>query len=277
MAKVNLSRISHVYYMYKDLDTAHLFLLDFGLLEVERRAGRIFYRGYGTEHFVFCAQKGDNDVFGGAAFAVKTLQDLGRASGLPGATPIRDLEPGLVGAGKAHRGTQPFNYPIDKNREPGPATVHKLGHFGISTLDFARTFKFFTENFIFAPSDLIHDESGRDVATFLHLDRGKEKVGHHCFFFYEGSKPHVHHSSYEVYDFDTQALGHYWLKQKGYQTCWGVGRHVLGSQIFDYWQFIMEHYVDGDMVNSDTPMAKSKLGKEGLFVWGPDVPSDFLE
>ena len=136
------------------------------------------------------------------------------------------------------------------------------------------------------------------MATFIHLDRGKEKVDHHCFFFYEGSRPHVHHSSYEVYDFDTQALGHDWLKQKGYQSCWGVGRHVLGSQIFDYWQvvslpysvqslmslfrfdpanFIMEHYVDGDTVNSDTPVAKSKLGEEGLFVWGPEVPSNFLK
>lgn len=138
MAKINLNRISHVYYTYKDLDTAHLFLLDFGLLEVERRAGRIFYRGYGTEHFVLCAQKGDIDVFGGAAFAVETFQDLERASGLPGATPIKDLDaPGGGQAvtlrepvndfpfhfvytesqgswepGKEHLGTQPLNYVI---------------------------------------------------------------------------------------------------------------------------------------------------------------------
>jgi len=26
-----------------------------------------------------------------------------------------------------------------------------------------------------------------------------------------------------------------WLTQKKYENCWGVGRHVLGSQIFDYW------------------------------------------
>ncbi|KAI0517425.1 hypothetical protein F5B22DRAFT_646060 [Xylaria bambusicola] len=114
MAKVNLNRISHVYYTYKDLDTAHLFLLDFGLLE------------------------DDNDVFGSAAFAVEALQDLERASGLPGATPIRDLdgpgwgkvvtlrEPvndfpfhfvyiesqGSWEPGKEHRGTQPLNYVI---------------------------------------------------------------------------------------------------------------------------------------------------------------------
>lgn len=45
----------------------------------------------------------------------------------------------------------------------------------------------------------------------------------------------MHHTSYETHDFDTQVLGHDWLREKGYKNCWGVGRHVLGSQIFDYW------------------------------------------
>lgn len=26
-----------------------------------------------------------------------------------------------------------------------------------------------------------------------------------------------------------------WLAKKNYKSVWGVGRHVLGSQIFDYW------------------------------------------
>ena len=45
----------------------------------------------------------------------------------------------------------------------------------------------------------------------------------------------MHHSSFEVHDFDIQSLGHQWLRDKGYDLVWGVGRHVLGSQIFDYW------------------------------------------
>ena len=50
-----------------------------------------------------------------------------------------------------------------------------------------------------------------------------------------GPKYHVHHSSFEVHDFDIQALGHQWLREKDYDLVWGVGRHVMGSQIFDYW------------------------------------------
>jgi hypothetical protein len=82
---------------------------------------------------------------------------------------------------------------------------------------------------------LIHNDAGTDITVFFRLDRGKEEVDHHCFFFYQGPEFHVHHSSYETYDFDTQVVGHDWLREKGYKNCWGVGRHVLGSQIFDYW------------------------------------------
>lgn len=49
-----------------------------------------------------------------------------------------------------------------------------------------------------------------------------------------------------MHDFDIQSLGHQWLRDKGYDLVWGVGRHVLGSQIFDYWWdrsgFVLEHY-----------------------------------
>jgi hypothetical protein len=85
----------------------------------------------------------------------------------------------------------------------------------------------------------VHDKSGKDVTTFLHLDRGSELVDHHCFFFFEGPKTHVHHSSYETHDFDTQVLGHDWLREHGYESCWGIGRHIMGSQIFDYW-YVMQ-------------------------------------
>jgi len=106
-------------------------------------------------------------------------------------------------------------------------------------------------------------------------------VDHHTFFMTSGAVSHVHHSSFEVHDFDTQHLGHQWLAQKGYESVWGVGRHILGSQIFDYWWDttgnMVEHYADGDLVNEDTPIGYGPAGHEGLAVWGPEVPSSFLE
>jgi hypothetical protein len=47
---------------------------------------------------------------------------------------------------------------------------------------------------------------------------------------------------FEMHDFDTQVLGHDWLRSKGYANCWGVGRHIMGSQIFDYWYVSLYHF-----------------------------------
>lgn len=123
----------------------------------------------------------------------------------------------------------------------------------------------------------MHNAEGRDITTFFRINRGKQRVDHHTFFFFEGPKFHVHHSSFETHDFDTQVLGHDWLRQQGYKNCWGVGRHVMGSQIFDYWfdpaGFIMEHYVDGDLLDDSEPTQKSEASPDNLHVWGESFAS----
>lgn len=136
MAKINLVKASHVYYQYKDLEKAHRFFLDFGLLEVERREDRIYYRGYGVDPFVLCAEQANEDAFGGAAFTVNSPQDLDLVAGLSVASSIRKLDapgggdivtlkdpvdqspfhficgqtPVPYDSQKEHRGTHPFNY-----------------------------------------------------------------------------------------------------------------------------------------------------------------------
>ena len=91
----------------------------------------------------------------------------------------------------------------------------------------------------------------------------------------------MHHASFEIHDFDTQYLGHQWLAKKKYNSVWGIGRHTLCSQIFDYWWdttgFMVEHYADGDLVNDETPVGYTQAGDESLAVWGPEVPKEFLE
>jgi hypothetical protein len=163
--------------------------------------------------------------------------------------------------------------------------VHKLGHFGYVHREFDTELKWYTDNFNFVPSDILYhwDFSNIDVMTFMHLDRGDEYTDHHIFFMQrappEVKKTYLHHSSYEVEDFDTQLIGHQWLAKQGWKSVWGVGRHVLGSQIFDYWQdnsgFKIEHYADGDLVNRDTPTKRDVVGP--LSVWGPELPNDFGE
>lgn len=271
---------------------------------MRRTEDTIYYRGYGTEPFIYCAKKGTEDTFGGTAWVVDSISDLELATSLPGATPIHDSDaPGggkrvtfyepvdncpwhLVYGQEAVEMAQTFselsyNFPTSKHRpvnqtqrfKKGPAPVHKIGHFGLCVTDYNTAFGFYLENFNFKPSEVIFNpDTKSDITTFLHLDRGSEWVDHHSFFFFEGPSFHVHHSSFEVFDFDIQMLGHQHLVEKGYDNCWGVGRHVMGSQIFDYWfdksGFVLEHYVDGDLVNEDTPTNRVEAKDAHLHIWG---------
>lgn len=90
--RINLVRIAHIYYTHKRIDEAHDFLKDFGLHEVQRKGNATYFRGSGSEPFVYCARQGDADSFGGAAFVVETEEDLEYASQtLPNATEVYDL------------------------------------------------------------------------------------------------------------------------------------------------------------------------------------------
>jgi hypothetical protein len=60
--------------------------------------------------------------------------------------------------------------------------------------------------------------------------------------------------SFEVPDIDDVCMGHDYLKQFGaYEHMWGIGRHVLGSQVYDYWADpwgrVHEHWADSDRLN----------------------------
>ncbi|KAJ5794611.1 hypothetical protein N7457_001210 [Penicillium paradoxum] len=189
-----------------------------------------------------------------------------------------------------HEFQGPFNTPFEKPRKgqfqryrDGPALVHKLGHYGYVCKEFETELEFYTGNFNFVHSDILNipQFSPMDVMTFMHLDLGEEFTDHHTFFLQRASptvrETFVHHTSFEVADFDTQLMGHRYLANKGWKSVWGVGRHILGSQIFDYWydtsKFKIEHYADGDVVNQENPTRREPLGP--LSVWGPDLPKDF--
>ena len=165
------------------------------------------------------------------------------------------------------------NTPLEKNREgsfhrfqPGTSKVYKVGHYGfvVPATKFHQTREWYLSNFNFAITDSVYNpRNGDDELSFLHVDRGEDFMDHHvrqsflhatisCIdagynkhishlqgvFFtsaFDSKSAHIHHSSFEVHDMDSQLLGHDWLKSQGWTNCWGVGRHILGSQIFDYW------------------------------------------
>ena len=319
-ARVQLLKTAYVEYYHTDLSLVREFFLDFGLKIVEERSDAIFYSGYGVEPFCYVARKTTTGQpsFGGAAYAVRSRNDLEKALRIAGASPnIIPLDG--PGGGEIITVTDPagfkihlvhgqkeksemdipsnvrrvvFNYEDEKPRkgkfqrfEPGPVPIAKWGHYGIvyPAGTYKEMYTFYTSNFTLVETDvLLVGEDQKPGVVFLHIDLGKEYVDHHSFFLKEadpGEKINVAHSAFEVHDFDVQQLGHDFLVSKGYNLCWGVGRHVLGSQIFDYWWdpsgFMVEHYADGDMVNLETPVGRVPAGPGTLAVWGPEVPPAF--
>ncbi|KAF2758596.1 hypothetical protein EJ05DRAFT_500117 [Pseudovirgaria hyperparasitica] len=324
--QIKLVKLSHMRYQHPDLAKITTFLRHFGMSVAAKTETKLWYKGYGTDQYVYYAQYGEKKFLGGC-FEVESFADLEKAATLPNATEIQKIDdaPGggymrsftdpegfqvnlIYGQTPKEAGQQPevlvTNYEQDKPRKArfqrftlGPAEVHKLGHFGLCVTDFAAQADFYLRTFNLVPTDFLYadlraledredvalpkPEDRKDVALFAHIDRGSTYVDHHTFFMTDSATSHVHHCSFEVHDFDSQNLGHEWLAQEGYESVWGVGRHVLGSQIFDYWWDttgnMIEHYTDGDLVNEDTPIGWALArGDTDLAVWGPDPPKWFL-
>lgn len=119
------------------------------------------------------------------------------------------------------------------------------------------------------------------AAGFVRCDRGADPANHHTLNFaaLPGKEPAFHHAAFEVADLDDLMVGHKHLKRGGYQHDWGVGRHILGSQVFDYWKDPfgnrIEHWTDGDLFDTDSPTNVTDLQTMLGNQWGPAAPSDF--
>lgn len=88
--------------------------------------------------------------------------------------------------------------------------------------------------------------------------------------------PSFWHAAFEVRDVDDLMIGHEYLKNRGHQAQWGIGRHILGSAVFDYWKdpwgHELEHWVDGDLhISSDESRVRSMADFEGVY-WGMPLP-----
>jgi hypothetical protein len=259
--RVRILKTAFVIYHHADLLAARQFYLDFGMSIASETPGKeVFFAGFGTEPFIYIARQASDGIndFGGAAYEVESRAELERAAKVPGASSISSLDaPGggeivtltdpaghkvhLV-YGQTPKEKQPMNlqklvvnYEDQKPRkgkfqrfEPGPAPVHRWGHYGVTYPEgkYQEMHDWYTTHLALAPSDVVYKDE-KPITCFFHIDRGLEFTDHHAFFFKKakpGDKPGVAHSAFEVHDFDVQQLGHKHLHSKGYELCWGVGR-----------------------------------------------------
>jgi catechol 2,3-dioxygenase-like lactoylglutathione lyase family enzyme len=305
------SALSYVVYQVTDLCMAQRFLEDFGLILVSMSDERLFMRGTGSDAYLYEARLGDTCRFVGAGFRMDSLDDLHALARLPGSGPLEYSDaPGggqqvrmaapegfeitafhgqqasPLEASPAHRqlnmaGAKPrINASVRIKREPG--TVLRLGHFVLRVKEHDRMVAWLDHRLGMIPSDYLVKEKGstHSLATFLRCDRGDELVDHHCLFVIGAGETGVHHCSFEVEDFDALASAHDYLETRGARLVCGIGRHLLGSQIYDYWLdpfgFRVEHYTDGDVVDGSHRPGYHAVTAEETTQWGMPPPADFF-
>lgn len=170
--------------------------------------------------------------------------------------------------------------------------IKRYGHYAINTTDIPRALKWYNAHLGIIATDIFKpppaDEATPIGGVFARLDRGAKPADHHTILLASaeasGGVPGLNHVSFEMVDIDDVFMGHEVLAKHGYEPEWGIGRHYLGSQIFDYWRspfmHVHEHQTDGDVFNNTEPphiVDVSTLGnaeepERGPSQWGPALP-----
>jgi len=297
---------AYILFQVPDLARQKAFLEDFGMVEAQQTGSSLYMRGYGPSPYIYVAQQGAEAGFLGAGFTVAALEDLQRVAQHTG-LPIEDLEG--PGGGRRVRLTDPDGFGVDLvwgretvapletrrdlfpvnlpdrkqrinrgQRAPlAPSAVERFGHYVLMVSDFSRSWQWYRKHLGILPTDVQCTGTGTPVLAFCRLDRGSEPADHHTVVLAGGPRAAYMHSAYETVDHDAIGQGQQYLKQKGWNHFWGIGRHILGSQIFDYWLDPygqeVEHYADGDVFDNSYPTQYHLMDRGGLWAWGNDVPA----
>ncbi|MUM36176.1 VOC family protein, partial [Mycolicibacterium sp. CBMA 361] len=118
-----------------------------------------------------------------------------------------------------------------------PTTVQRLGHVVVQTTKYRAALDWYLDTLGMIVSDFLFYPGQRDrgpTMSFIRCDRGTVPTDHHTLALALGPANRYVHSAFQVSDLDALAAGGEYLKDHGYQHSWGIGRHIQGSQIFDY-------------------------------------------
>ena len=290
------------------LKATEAFWRDFGMHIVSSSRDRLVARGAGPAPCIAIAAHGAQDRFIGPAFRMSVDTDLDRyvaelgarwleTESIPGGgrgielfdpsgrsvwllqgqsqvdrLPVREA---LVSSTNTAHHTPRVNRTVRAPIEP--ARVMKLGHVVFQTVDFPRIAAWYLRVLGLIPTDVQYLADGSPNLAFCRLDLGEQPADHHTVVLVGGIEEKYEHSAYEVIDLDALGQGQQVLRAHGYRHMWGIGRHLLGSQLFDYWfdpdGFEYEHYTDGDLFTADFETAYSPLEFGGIWAWGDDAPA----
>ena len=280
---IKVADLAYARFAAPDLDAMERFLGDFGLVVTARREDVLYARGTDPSPYLHVTERGVPG-FRGLAFEAASAEDLQAAAALEGASPVEKI--GAPGGGQRVRFTDPDGYPVEvvhgrellpplpvRSAEPlncgserrrygtlqrlsaGPSCVKRVGHVGLRVADFRRSQAWYQSRFGLLASDEVYLGAPENrVAAFMRCDRGDVHTDHHTLVCVGLGEVGLDHVAFEVEDIDAVMLGHDHLAKSGYAHKMGIGRHILGSQVFDYWKdpwgHVLEHFTDGDLLDA---------------------------
>ena len=294
-----------------DLTRAEAFARAFGFQTAQRGAGELQLRGTDAGGPCVIVRRGQRTRFTGVAFRARDEVDVLRLADKSGATtrPLPESVGGLsvdlvdpsgmpvrVVAGMHDLprlpGQQPHTFNFGHNvqrtntsQRPArvPARVKRLGHLVLQSTKYLQALNWYLDNLGMIVSDFQFFPGQRErgpAMSFIRCDCGTTPTDHHTLAIALGPANRYVHSAYQVSDLDALAAGGEYLRERGYFRSWGIGRHIQGSQIFDYWRdpdgFLVEHFTDGDMFDNTLEPGWAPLTASGLAQWGPPATRDFL-
>jgi len=307
---VKAASIAYLIFERPDLDKAEQYLTDFGLIITQRSDDELYLRGTGSAPYCYRVKRAETPRFIGFGLSLSCHEDLKVIAQIPGASTIEKAQaPGggelvtltdpsgflveaICGQTPAieltHRAALLFNQPETSPRVNAtqrlpqtPPEILRLGHVVLEVADYQATCAWYTQHFGLIPSDVQVLPDGSPAVTFMRLDLGDTPADHHTLALVQGFMPTYSHSAYEVVDTDAIGMGQRVLRERGWTHAWGIGRHILGSQIFDYWQDPWgdkhEHYCDGDLFTSEHAMGVHSVSAEAMAQWGQRMPKSFTK
>ncbi|WP_438490196.1 VOC family protein [Streptomyces sp. S186] len=294
-----------------DLARAEVFARDFGFAVAARTGRALYLRGTMPGSACVVVRHGRASRFLGPAFRAAERADLDRLARATG-HPVRDLRE--FGGGQGVDLTDPSGFPVRvvhgteqlpampeqppfplnfggrrartnaTQRPPrAPARIQRLGHVVLETPRFTQALDWYLDTLGLIVSDFLFLDGQRDrgpTMAFIRCDQGSTPVDHHTLAMHLGPRTGYVHSAYQVTDLDAIAAGGQYLAERGYKRSWGIGRHIQGSQLFDYWRdpdkLMVEHFADGDLFDCDLEPGWAPMSASGLAQWGPPATRDFL-
>ncbi len=292
-----------------DVELAWSFFTGFGLAGKRADDGSLLFSAEAGAPVAVIYRPAPHAEFLGPTFAVRATADLERLASRTGAEAPAPLElpgspPGITltdpngvvvkvayfanwrelpccgEAPAINRGDARPRVNAARRPKRCPSRVLRLGHMVLGTPKWEDTARFYIDTFGLIPSDVQCLQDGRPAIAFLRCDRGDQPADHHTFVVGRLPVLDFEHAAFEVPDLDAVGTGGEALRDGGFRRAWGIGRHILGSQIFDYWYGPdgrkFEHFADGDLFDASHPTEYHAMSMAALAQWGPPLPAAFL-